>query len=102
MNSAFLPIARSGQNPGGIVSIAQSKSRIEPMVRSDWPLFIQVIAKFQKSGEIGIGDTIVRLIGKDRSDAFKKWFERKFQKSCGCTDRQRWLNRRFPYEITAS
>lgn len=67
------------------------------MARPDWPLFIRVIAKFEKSGETGVGDTVVRLIGKGRSDAFKKWFDRKFGKSCGCTERQRWLNARFPY-----
>lgn len=40
----------------------------------------------------------MHLIGETRSERFKTWFARKFGKSCGCSDRQNWLNRRFPYE----
>lgn len=65
------------------------------MARESWPVFIKTIARFQKPGEIGVGDTIHRLI--PGADAFKAWFEEKFGKTCGCTDRQRWLNARFPY-----
>jgi len=95
MNSIFLPQTGQGRNRRGIISIAPTKRRIEPMARNQWPLFVSAIAKFSKPGEIGIGDTVHRMIPK--ADAFKAWFDRKFGKSCGCTERQRWLNARFPY-----
>ncbi len=95
MRSLFLTPSGQGRKEGGIVSITPSKPRIEPMARSEWPLWARIAVKFRKPGETGIGDTIHRMIPK--ADAFKKWFDRKFGQSCGCTERQRWLNARVPY-----
>jgi hypothetical protein len=67
---------------------------------AQWPLWARAVARFRHEGDIGLGDTVVHMIGDERSERFKKWFQRKFGKSCGCSDRQAWLNRRFPYEIT--
>ena len=97
MHSIFLSQAPQGQKPGIVTPPTQSKSRIEPLARSEWPLWACAIAKFRQPGDIGLGDTVVHLIGDARSERFKTWFHRKFGKSCGCTERQRWLNRRFPY-----
>lgn len=58
------------------------------------------IAVFQSQrieGEIGVGDTIARLLGGP-GEAFKKWFEEFFGRSCGCVSRQRFLNEKFPYK----
>jgi hypothetical protein len=60
-------------------------------------MWVRAIARFRRDGDTGIGDTIVHLLGDTRSEKFKKWFARKFGRSCGCVERQRWLNRRFPY-----
>jgi hypothetical protein len=100
MHSIFLP--RASQMPSlekRVVHtlIAQSKPRIQPVAKSDWPLWARAIAKFRREADTGLGDTIVHLIGDTRSERFQKWFQRKFGKSCGCTERQRWLNLRFPY-----
>jgi hypothetical protein len=108
MHSAFLP--RTGNEPqptenGNSPSarriphseISLPRPRVMPLPRSDWPLWARAIAKFRRPGDLGLGDTLVHLIGDARSNRFKKWFTRKFGKSCGCTERQRWLNRRFPY-----
>jgi len=67
------------------------------MPSGEWPLSIRAIARFRRPEDTGLGDTIVHFIGDTRSDRFKKWFQRKFGKSCGCTERQRWLNQKFPY-----
>jgi hypothetical protein len=40
---------------------------------------------------------VVHVIGDTRSERFKEWFQEKFGQSCGCTERQAWLNRKFPY-----
>jgi len=50
-----------------------------------------------RESDSGLGDTAVHLIGDANSAKFKHWFEEKFGRSCGCTDRQKWLNRKFPY-----
>jgi hypothetical protein len=100
MNSVFLP--QPGQMPGlekGVVRIRveSSKPRIEPLAKSDWPVWALAVAKFRQTGDTGLGDTLVHLIGDERSEWFKTWFHQKFGESCGCTSRQRWLNQRFPY-----
>lgn len=100
MHSIFLP--QTSPTPAlqkGVIliSVAPSKPRISPMARSEWPLWARAVGKFRKSEDKGVGDTIVHLIGDVRSERFKMWFQRKFGRSCGCTDRQRWINQRFPY-----
>lgn len=100
MHSIFLPRPDhlpQAEKPVVSTPIAQSKSRIEPTARSVWPLWARAVAKFRQSDDIGVGDTVVHLIGDARSERFKKWFGRKFGRSCGCTNRQRWLNQRFTY-----
>jgi hypothetical protein len=67
------------------------------MARNLWPLAVLAVARWRKPGDTGLGDTVVRLIGSTRSHHFQVWFKRKFNRDCGCTDRQRWLNARFPY-----
>jgi hypothetical protein len=66
------------------------------MAKEKWPLFIQGLALLAHHGEKGVGDTVHRLI--PGADAFKDWFEKQFGKSCGCTNRQTWLNAKFPYK----
>jgi hypothetical protein len=102
MNSVFLP--QPGQMTGlekGVfrIRVESSKPRIEPLAKSDWPVWALAVAKFGHSEDIGLGDTIVHLIGDERSEWFQTWFQQKFGKSCGCSNRQAWLNQRFPYDI---
>ena len=75
------------------------------MAKPLWPVWAgkwATLARVFWPDDIGLGDTAVHIIGDARSARFKKWFEEKHGKSCGCTDRQRWLNARFPYKITGS
>ncbi len=64
---------------------------------ADWPVWLRALAKIRRLEDTGLGDTLVHLIGDARSEKFKKWFMRKFGKTCGCTERQRWLNQKYPY-----
>lgn len=92
MHTRFLPV-----KPGAATAAQAvlAKPRTKPV--SEWPLWAKALYKVRREGEKGVGDTIVRLIGKDRSDLFKAWFKRKVGKDCGCSDRQEWLNRHYPY-----
>ena len=104
MHSVFLPSKEwsrvDGRGTALRPAVVQApKPRVEPVPRAQWPLWAKALARsrFHHAEDIGMGDTIVHLIGNTRSDRFKKWFERKFGRSCGCSDRQQWLNRLFPY-----
>lgn len=68
-----------------------------PIPFDQWPLWARVMAYSKRPEDTGLGDTVAHWIGDTRSEAFKSWFEKKFGTSCGCTERQRWINRRFPY-----
>lgn len=102
MRSSFLLQVGNRGSVTAQVSIAPSKSRIEPLPRDQWPFWAKVVAKFRQLQDLGLGDSVVHLIGDARSERFKKWFERKFGRSCGCTDRRLWLNGRFPYTTRES
>ena len=67
------------------------------MARNLWPMAVVAVARLRKEGDIGLGDTIVHLIGDKNSDRFKRLFHKIVGRTCGCADRQRWLNARFPY-----
>lgn len=92
MHSVFLP-TKSGSNANARIVI--TAPRTKPV--SEWPRWAKMLARRKRDGEAGIGDTILRMIGKDRSDRFKAWFKRWVGVDCGCSDRQNWLNRQYPY-----
>jgi hypothetical protein len=96
MHTLFLPRA-NGRSADKPINIEPAKPRVESVPRDRWPLWAQAIAKFRRAPDTGLGDTVVHLIGDTRSESFKKWFARKFDRSCGCIERQSWLNQRFPY-----
>jgi hypothetical protein len=77
-------------NPDG--PIAPQPDRSE-----QWPLWARTIAKFRQSGEVGIGDTIKRVIGNDSSESFKAWYKTTFGRSCGCCERAAQMNARYRY-----
>jgi hypothetical protein len=90
-----------GRNLRGNISIHQSKPRIEPMVKENWPRWALKIEKHPKRvpSDIGVGDTLVHIIGDGFSARFKR-LTGELGINCGCTNRQRWLNARFPYQLS--
>lgn len=96
MHSVFLPQVRPGRAVRA-VSVQPAKPRIEPIPRDQWPMWADWVALAQQAGDKGLGDTVIHIIGETNSERFKTWFQEKFGKSCGCKERQRWLNRRYPY-----
>ncbi len=95
MYSVFLKSSIGPKSP--VAPIQPAKPRIAPLPESEWPLIVKGIALLRKTGETGVGDTVERLIGPERSQKFQEWFQRAFGKSCGCARRHAWLNARFPY-----
>ena len=98
MHSLFLP-SKSNAKPtiSAAAAISAPLIRIEPVPFEKWPMWAKTVMGFRCKEDVGIGDTIVHLIGNKNSARFKSWFQRKFGKSCGCTERQRWLNQKYPY-----
>ena len=100
MHSIFLPPNKRHPFRRAQIIIEPAPHRIPPTPSGQWPLWARAIEKFRHPADRGLGDTIVHLIGDTRSERFKKWFARKFGRTCGCTERQRWLNHKFPYAPT--
>jgi hypothetical protein len=73
----------------------------QKQVAQVWPMnAFGVVARalklMAKPEDVGIGDTIARVIGPIGGDAYKAWFKETFGKTCGCTERQDALNVMFP------
>ena len=99
MHSVYLPNQRTTAQPGIKPAVAPPEP-VKPTPMNEWPAWTWLIMLARKPEDKGLGDTVVHLIGDTRSDRFKAWFKEKFGKSCGCAERQRWLNRKFPYDST--
>lgn len=65
-------------------------------VNAEWPKILDGLKKLAKPSDKGLGDIIARAVGPIGGDAFKSWYKQTFGKSCGCTQRQEWLNKKFP------
>jgi hypothetical protein len=77
---------------------AQMRPTATPALQPDrWPQWAKELARSRQPQDRGIGDTVVHEIGDTASAAFQEWFKKTFDQSCGCADRQAWLNRHFPY-----
>jgi hypothetical protein len=75
--------------------VAESPPYQPPKPRQ-WPAWALPLKLFAQSGDRGLGDIVARKIGLARGAAFKAWFKEKFNRDCGCSDRQIWLNQMFP------
>jgi hypothetical protein len=73
----------------------QSRPAIAPEPRP-WPLAVRLMASQREAGEIGVGDTLHRLMG-DSAESFEAWFVAATGRKCGCGDRRQWLNWMYPY-----
>lgn len=66
-----------------------------------WPLAARGIAALRKEADRGAGDTLARLIKAGGGNTYKAVFMALTGRSCGCGQRQDWLNKRFPYTMPA-
>ena len=69
----------------------------KPKVRPrPWPRLATFIARRRKPGEVGVGDTLARLIDGVGGALYKRVMA-KLHIECGCVARQQALNRQYPY-----
>jgi hypothetical protein len=101
MHTAFLP-SKARQTglalATSFIAVAAPLIRIHPLPMDQWPTWAKDLAQNRQLEDTGLGDTMVHIIGDARSEKFKRWFKDKFGGNCGCVQRQRWLNQRFPYQ----
>lgn len=71
-------------------------NRTAEVPRPEWPLWAKELTTFAQPGDRGVGDIIARTIGPIGGDLFKSWFQKIFNKPCGCTERQESLNLQYP------
>ncbi len=96
---AFFEAWESGRGPGqNIESNAEAITiRInERLDQSRWPWWVKRIAKLRNESDVGVGDTLERLIALGGGRAYKRILAA-VKLNCGCATRQAWLNRRYPY-----
>lgn len=68
----------------------------QPPVKETWPWIVRTVYARRIDGERGIGDTVERLFAYMGGRQFKA-FMKANKTPCGCSDRQAWLNARYPY-----
>jgi hypothetical protein len=97
----FEEVMRVGLIDGDFVELTDDQCReIGKKFRADskWPMWAKIISKQKTKNDVGVGDTVSRLIVGGES--FKLWFKNRFGKSCGCAERQDALNKKYPYDVT--
>lgn len=95
----FVEIAKSGDCPIGkfiFDGTLRQSANVENLPFDQWPLFARLLAKGRGPGDVGLGDTIARIIG-DTGERFKRVYKRLTGSDCGCANRQAKLNERFKY-----
>lgn len=68
----------------------------EPQPSHKWPTWAVAIARFAKPHDTGVGDTAQRIAAAFGGEFFKT-FASSIGMPCGCTQRQKEWNTRYPY-----
>ncbi len=74
----------------------QTSKPTQPIEFKEWPLWAKALKQFSKPEDKGIGDVVARMIGDEKSLAFKTWHLATFGKPCNCNGRQARWNRLYP------
>lgn len=77
-----------------VTVVAPERSPAVP--RDSWPIWAKGMALLAHDGDTGLGDIIARTIGPVGGDAFKAWYQKVFNRPCGCAERQESLNAQYP------
>lgn len=89
-------------NGEGILVSSQDVANVEGKVRhiavsyDQWPMWAKALKQFSVSEDKGIGDVVLRIIGDEKSEAFKAWFQKTFNQPCGCDGRLAQWNALYP------
>ena len=75
-----------------------NQAALNPIVLplSQWPTWARAMRQLSTPDDKGVGDVIARIIGDEKSEAFKSWYLKVFGKPCGCSGRQEQWNKLYP------
>ena len=62
-----------------------------------WPAWARAIRRWRTDEDVGVGDTVHRIIGDVNGEKFSKWFQIVFKRDCGCPRRRAEWNEEYPY-----
>lgn len=88
------------KQPGNLVELEQDILFDVRTHEEFWPALVRRVAAFRVATDVGVGDTLERLFAKFGGRQFK-WMMAAAGVVCGCDDRQRFLNNRYPYASRA-
>jgi hypothetical protein len=86
--------------PRAVVSALAN--RVLAVPESQWPFWAKAIARRRQPGDTGLGDTLERVLRRVAADQAAQVWERWAGKSCGCKNRQAWLNGKYKYPSPAA
>ena len=74
------------------------KVKFSPNKPAKWPKWALAVSKLKKECEMGVGDTVERIIGPTASAMYQNWYKSLFKKPCGCGGRKTRWNKLYPYK----
>ena len=72
-----------------------------PVQYLEWPMWAKSLRQFSVPEDKGIGDVVLRIIGNEKSEAFKAWFQKIFNRPCNCDSRLKQWNALYPLTTDA-
>jgi len=69
----------------------------DPVASDQWPIWARALKQFSKPEDKGIGDVVLRIIGDEKSEAFKAWHQKIFGRPCNCVGRLKRWNAIYPF-----
>ncbi len=73
-----------------------TKPKSVAVPKDRWPLWAVSFKHLSTPEDKGIGDVIARMIGDEKSEAFKAWHMATFGTPCNCAARRELWNRLYP------
>jgi len=83
--------------PAAAMPAASPARSINP---ADWPTVARWVAGLRKLGEIGLGDTVARVLSVIGAKTLAEAYAQITGSDCRCADRQAKLNQMYPYPKT--
>jgi hypothetical protein len=88
----WLVAERSAANPQ-----MAAKPNVTAKFIANSPRLVALLKKRRGPSDKGLGDTVARLAGGNKTKRFMEFALARVGERCGCKDAQTWLNRKFPY-----
>jgi len=90
------PLVETAPEPHSVAIVPPIVGTLQVWPYNAFGVVARALKLLAVPADTGIGDTIARIIGPIGGEAYKKWFQDTFGKTCGCQERQDHLNSLFP------